>query len=199
MCARRIHKSACASAQSDQNLRCHMKKLCILGSPKCAQWRIWSDCANAQSDLNLRWAHMSKGTFSDVTAYVVSLQSSKTGYRRTSVWKYQNKNKKLKGMLFTHSRHRDHLLFVPFSLEPCTVLSFRLILTLFGALGGVFCDCNHSCVSPYLYSFRACTRRTYTFPSALVIQWKHLLLRYVHCSLTSFSERNGIYVSPTRF
>ena len=36
-----------------------MKKLCLLGYPKCAQWRFWSDCANAQSDLNLRWALMS--------------------------------------------------------------------------------------------------------------------------------------------
>ena len=41
-----------------------MKKLCILGYPKCAQWRFWSDCANAQSDLNLHWVHMFEGTFS---------------------------------------------------------------------------------------------------------------------------------------
>ena len=40
-----------------------MKKLCILGYPKCAQWRFWSDCANAQADLNLRWAHISKLRF----------------------------------------------------------------------------------------------------------------------------------------
>ena len=39
---------------------------CILGYPKCAQWRFWSECADAQADLNLRWAHMSEGTFSDV-------------------------------------------------------------------------------------------------------------------------------------
>ena len=45
-----------------------MKKLCILGYPKCAQWRFWSDCAKAQADLNLRWAHMSEGTFSHITA-----------------------------------------------------------------------------------------------------------------------------------
>ena len=41
-----------------------MNTLCILGDPKCVQWRFWSDCANAQADLNLRWAHI-KGTFSD--------------------------------------------------------------------------------------------------------------------------------------
>ena len=47
-----------------------MKKLCILGYPKCAKWRFWSDCANAQADLNLRSAYMSEGTFSDVTTYL---------------------------------------------------------------------------------------------------------------------------------
>ena len=31
---------------------------CILGYPKCAQCRFWSDCANAQADLNLRNAHV---------------------------------------------------------------------------------------------------------------------------------------------
>ena len=37
-----------------------MKKLCILGYPKCAQWRFWSDFSNAQVDLHLRLAPMSK-------------------------------------------------------------------------------------------------------------------------------------------
>ena len=40
-----------------------MKKLCILGYPKCAQGRVRSDCANVQSDLILRWAHMSEARF----------------------------------------------------------------------------------------------------------------------------------------
>ena len=44
------------------------KKLCIIGYPKCAQWRFWSDCANAQADQKVRWAHMSEGTFSAVLA-----------------------------------------------------------------------------------------------------------------------------------
>ena len=39
--------------------------------PKGAQWRFWSACANAQADLNLRWAHMSKGTLSDILARFV--------------------------------------------------------------------------------------------------------------------------------
>ena len=42
-----------------------LKNLCILGYSKCA--REDSDQI-AQSDLNLYWAHMSKGTFSDVAA-----------------------------------------------------------------------------------------------------------------------------------
>ena len=36
----------------------HMKKHCIIGYPKCTQWRFWSDCMNVQSDLNLCWAHI---------------------------------------------------------------------------------------------------------------------------------------------
>ena len=55
----------CANAQA-----VHMKNVCILDYPKCAQGRFWSDCADAQSDLNLRWAQMSEGTFSDVSAHV---------------------------------------------------------------------------------------------------------------------------------
>ena len=59
-------KLACAFSRSDQSLRCPHEETFILGYPKCAQWRFWSDCANAQADLNLRWAHMSEGTFSGV-------------------------------------------------------------------------------------------------------------------------------------
>ena len=111
---KRRPRSTCASAQSDQNLRCPVTEsvhtvyrrkrrywpdcvrafvvCCLrLGAGKSAQsdrnfcWlheitlhtrlskvahgRFWSDCANTQSDLNLRWAHMSRGTFSDVKAY----------------------------------------------------------------------------------------------------------------------------------
>ena len=43
-----------------------MKKLCALGHPKCAPWRLWLDCANALAYLNLGWAHMSGGTFSNI-------------------------------------------------------------------------------------------------------------------------------------
>ena len=50
----------------------HMKKLCILSYPKCAQWKFWLYCANAQVVLNLRWAHMSKDTFSEVTGYFLT-------------------------------------------------------------------------------------------------------------------------------
>ena len=51
----------------------HMKKLCILDYPKCAQWRFWSDCAKAQVDLDLRWAHMSEHRFSDVVAHIENI------------------------------------------------------------------------------------------------------------------------------
>ena len=43
-----------------------MKNFCIIGFPKCAMWRFWSDYANEQADLNHHRAHMSKGTVSDV-------------------------------------------------------------------------------------------------------------------------------------
>ena len=36
-----------------------MKKICILGYPKCARWRY--ECATALADLNLCWVHISGG------------------------------------------------------------------------------------------------------------------------------------------
>ena len=49
-----------------------VKKLCILGYPKYAQWRFWSDFAKEkagpQADLNFCWAHISKGT--EIAAYI---------------------------------------------------------------------------------------------------------------------------------
>ena len=53
----------------------HIRKLCIIGYPECAQWQVLSDCANAQADLPVRWPHMSEGMFSDVVA-----QSNETLY-----------------------------------------------------------------------------------------------------------------------
>ena len=47
----------------------HLMKFCILGYPKCAQWRFWSDCTNVQGDLNLCWVHVSEGVFSEVAAH----------------------------------------------------------------------------------------------------------------------------------
>ena len=40
-----------------------MKKLCILGYPKHAQWRFWPDCADASADLSLRWALVQRYIF----------------------------------------------------------------------------------------------------------------------------------------
>ena len=48
------------------------KENCILGYPKCAHWRLWSYCAFAKYYQNLRWAHMSAGTFHDVSVHVIS-------------------------------------------------------------------------------------------------------------------------------
>ena len=43
-----------------------MKKLCILGCPKCVRWRFWSDCANVQ--------------FSDVEAHLSAHRCAKCAY-----------------------------------------------------------------------------------------------------------------------
>ena len=60
-----------------------MKKRRILGYPKCAQWRFWSDCANAHADLNLRWAHMSEGWFPAVAAHYF-VENMRTENRTTA-------------------------------------------------------------------------------------------------------------------
>ena len=70
MCAQHWLKSTVYSRSLIKVFFVSMKKHCILGYPKCAQWRFRSDCAKAQSDLNLRLAHMSEGTFSDVVPHL---------------------------------------------------------------------------------------------------------------------------------
>ena len=58
MRAQRRLKSACASAQSDQRLRCPLEgTLPHWLFKKCAQWRFWSDCANAV------WSESSLGAY----------------------------------------------------------------------------------------------------------------------------------------
>ena len=54
--AQRRLRSAWASAQSDQSLRCSHEDV-VLSYPLSAQRRLWSDWADAQADLSLRWAH----------------------------------------------------------------------------------------------------------------------------------------------
>ena len=56
ICAQQSLRSARASAQSDQSLRCPHEE--SLSYPLNAQQRFWSDWADAQADLSLRWAHM---------------------------------------------------------------------------------------------------------------------------------------------
>ena len=48
-----------------------MKKPCIIGYPKCAQWRFRS---YAQSDLNLRWVHIEDKS-SEVATHTLILES----------------------------------------------------------------------------------------------------------------------------
>ena len=76
-----------------------MKVVCILGNPKCDQWRFWSDCSNAQTDQNLRRARISEGKFSEIAvAYLcfVKIENSctdkGTGYiRRCSAIVYKKR------------------------------------------------------------------------------------------------------------
>ena len=57
-CVQRRHRLVCASAQSDQSLRCpHEEKLGPqLSIERTAKCEDWSDWAGAQADLSLRWA-----------------------------------------------------------------------------------------------------------------------------------------------
>ena len=58
MCASRRLRSAWASAQSDQSLRCPHEEVWVLSYSLSAQRGLWSDWADAQADLSLRCAHM---------------------------------------------------------------------------------------------------------------------------------------------
>ena len=57
VCAQRRLRSAWASAQSDQSLRCPHEEYLVLSYPLSALRRLWSDWVDAQADLSLRWAH----------------------------------------------------------------------------------------------------------------------------------------------
>ena len=55
---------------------------CILDShgcklSSCIQRRLWSDYVAVQADLSLRWAHISEGTFSQVTVHLFSWKNKK--------------------------------------------------------------------------------------------------------------------------
>ena len=55
--AQRRLRSAWASAQSDQSLRCPREESLVLSCPLSAQRRLCSDWPDAQANLSLRWAH----------------------------------------------------------------------------------------------------------------------------------------------
>ena len=57
MCAQRTLRSARASAQSDQSLRCPHEEILDPWLPIKCKRRLWSDLADAQANLSLRWAH----------------------------------------------------------------------------------------------------------------------------------------------
>ena len=69
-------RSAWASAQSVQSLRCALK----LSS--CGQRRLWSDWADAQADLSLRWAHSHFVGF--VMSWLILRNVNDTSFRLTA-------------------------------------------------------------------------------------------------------------------
>ena len=58
-----------------------MKKLCILGYPKCAQWRLSSDCANAQADLQHCLVYMP-----EVEVQLIMLRKLVTAIKLLALW-----------------------------------------------------------------------------------------------------------------
>ena len=71
MCAKWRLKLACAYAQSNQRLRCQYEETFILSLSKMRPVKIQISLCDAQADLNFRWAYISEGTFSDVSAYML--------------------------------------------------------------------------------------------------------------------------------
>ena len=91
MCPLESHGIKCAATTENASRNCahckdsdqpaHSRSLIkifterILDNQSCkvsswGQRRLWSDFADAQADLSLRWAHMSEGTLSHVTAQI---------------------------------------------------------------------------------------------------------------------------------
>ena len=87
MRAQRRLCSECASAQADRVFIVRIQNICVLGYPKCANWRFWSD---AQTDLS-RSAHMFIGTFSH---YVLSIghKEADIDIHTANTCKYHNKS-----------------------------------------------------------------------------------------------------------
>ena len=71
LCTQRRLRSAWASAQSDQSLRCPHEE--TLSYPLSALQRLWSAWVDAQADLSLRWAHRSFCWFCHEAAQIVNL------------------------------------------------------------------------------------------------------------------------------
>ena len=114
-----VMKSACASAQYDQHLRCPHKKLCILDYPLRAQWRFWTEFVNAQSDLILRRAAMSEGTLADVAVQIMLDE----GIENCFDWKKKKKKKKNHSSVFIVKCRVATSEIVP--LDMCAQRRFR--------------------------------------------------------------------------
>ena len=96
MCAQRRLRSAWASAQSDQSLRCpHEESLgpWVLSYPLSTQRSLWSDWADAQADLSLRWAHSHFVGFVmrrlKSVALISLLQEHDSGNKLAATWQNQ--------------------------------------------------------------------------------------------------------------
>ena len=88
----------------------HMKKFCILGYPKCAQWRFWLECQCVQVDLNLPWTHMFKGMLSEVAVTdVVFVIRVLQRYSQAFDWITSHRNKLCTCCLSNFDGH--HFLF----------------------------------------------------------------------------------------
>ena len=76
VCAQRRLESACASAQSDQSLRCPHEELLHPWLIKMHPVKILIRLRKSHADQNLRWAHISEGTFSDFEVHIKSKGNS---------------------------------------------------------------------------------------------------------------------------
>ena len=101
-----------------------MKKLCLFGYPKCAQWRFWSDCANAQADLNLLWVHMSE----DMLFFFFSRCGSKVPYSELHALKFTSAYAQL--VIMVYRSYKGHTFCSVHVLQRLFVFCFVFFFNL---------------------------------------------------------------------